>query len=406
MKARWASIIFAAGLGAGWLIFGGGTHETAETAGNKYVAPVVTKREPRPATNPHDVKFRNFAKELPTLSVEEREAFQKSLAPGDRAAAIEALLAQAGPYGIPEEDMSMLDQILKIWAGEDINGAWSWCQRIKSDVTREFVAGILLNGFADKDLDRAFALHLEMATENPDFGSSVPMKILHQAVSKDAASFLDLLGKLPFGNGGSARPEDFAEDFDFQQAAEGVTALRKNRGGKSPPVYPTNFLSTWASRDADAAYAWYCKNPGEPFNESCVNLIEGLEKQGSPGAVWVAEKLNDPGSARDAIIRWLTEFTEIYSGHNSTISSIAQAMPDAANRDRFLADMVTTSRYAYPIDPFGYALTQMSTPAARLDTLQRLGKSNKLDAAKIPDAQLQQWGLTRQQVEQVQASGR
>ncbi len=81
-------------------------------------------------------------------------------------------------------------------------------------------------------------------------------------------------------------------------------------------------------------------------------------------------------------------------------------MPDIAKRDRFLTDLVTTSKHAYPIDPFGYALTQISTPQARLETLQQLRRINKLDAAKIPDAQLQQWGLSRLQVEQLQAPGR
>jgi hypothetical protein len=74
--------------------------------------------------------------------------------------------------------------------------------------------------------------------------------------------------------------------------------------------------------------------------------------------------------------------------------------------DRFLADMVTTSRYSEPMNTFGYALTQMSSPEARLETLQRLRKADRLDAVKIPDAQLQQWGLTRQQVGQLQPPGR
>ncbi len=269
-------------------MFGGCIRESPETAGDKSATPVVRKRDVRPATNTHEAKFRNFAKKLSNPSIEDAEAFKKSLAPEDRAAAMEALLAQAGPYGIPELATSMIDEILKIWADEDINGAWSWCQRIDRDANRKFVAGKLIDGIVDKDMDRAFALHLEMTAEDPDFYSEVPMKLLDQAVSKDAASFLDLLGKLPFGNGGGGRPMDFAEDFDFQQAAEGVTALRKNHEGKSPPVYPTNFLSIWASRDADAAYAWYSKNPGEPFNESGVDLIKGIEKQGVPGAVWVA----------------------------------------------------------------------------------------------------------------------
>jgi hypothetical protein len=95
------------------------------------------------------------------------------------------------------------------------------------------------------------------------------------------------------------------------------------------------------------------------------------------------------------------------------IDSIAQAMPDAASRDRFLGDVMTASRPHDPAVDFNLALTQISSPAARLETLRQLvinshltGNNSHMRAANIPAAQLQQWGLTRQQVEQAQAPGR
>ena len=84
----------------------------------------------------------------------------------------------------------------------------------------------------------------------------------------------------------------------------------------------------------------------------------------------------------------------------STINSIAQAMPDTTSRDRFLGDILTTSPYSDPMAEVGFTLNQMSTPAARLEALQQLRNNNRLYPAKISDTQLQQWGLTRQQVEQ------
>jgi hypothetical protein len=258
-------------------------------------------------------------------------------------------------------------------------------------------------------VNRALALHVEMVTEYPLFHSSVPPNIFKQAASKDAASFLEVLGVLgelpcdPFAEN-IGELADFAVNFDFQQAADGLTALKTNRGGKSPPAFPTNFLSTWAARDADAAYAWFSKTERSPF-ETFGSFLDGIEKQGVPGSssTWAANKLNEAGTVRDAMIRSLTE-----DGSDrlpTTINSIAQAMPDAASRDRFLGDVVTMSNLSEPVVTFSYALTQMSSTTARLETLQRLGKGGDLFAVNIPDSLLQQWGLTRQQVEQAQARG-
>lgn len=403
MKPRWAPIFFAAGLGAGWLIFIGSSHETAETGTNS-AAPVVTKREPRPATTPHEAKFRSFAKQLPKLSAEEQAAFKKSLSPADRPAAIGAMLAQAGPDGAPVQTKTMLFEILDTWAGEDFEGAWEWSRTIENDASRSFVATRLLNAILDKDLDHALSLHLEMAAEDPEFKSDVPLTALKQAASKDAATFLELLGKLPMRNyGGASTGMNFAADFDFQQAADGITALRKS-AGRFPSERPSNFLASWAERNADAAYAWFSKNPDAGTFGNFNNLLEGIDKKGVSGAshTWAAGKLNDSGPARDAMIRNLAQFNM----GPTVISSIAQAMPDTASRDRFLGDLVTMHPFADPTVRLSNALNQMSTPEARLGILQTLGTSRKLDAAKIPDAQLQQWGLTRQQVEQAQVAGR
>jgi hypothetical protein len=409
MKAHLALIIFAAGLGAGWLIFGGGARESSEVAGKKSAAPVVREREARPVTIQDDAKFRSFAKELPNLSDGEQKAFKKSLAPGDRAAVLNALLAQAGRDGIPWQSKPMISEILKTWAGEDFNGAWAWYRRIESDASRKFVASHLLDELVSQDADRAFALHLEIAAENPDFISSVPEHFLHKAASKDAVAYLDFLGKLPSSKSCFGNKVDFAKDFDFQQAAEGVQALKKKHGGELP-VFATNFLYSWAEQDADAAYAWFAKTEpdktSDPFSEgsglgSFSDLLEGIEKQGGPGAshVWLAEKLNESGTARDEIGRLLSSF------HDPVIiNGIAKAMPDVASRDRFLDDVVTKSGASNAAVEFSYVLAQMSSPAVRLDSLHRWG--NRLNPANISDCQLQQWGLTRQQVEQPQAADR
>ena len=64
-----------------------------------------------------------------------------------------------------------------------------------------------------------------MAAEDPNFSSHIPLKILSTATTKDAGYILDLLEKMPFASGGSVTAMNFAVDFDFQQAADGFTAL-------------------------------------------------------------------------------------------------------------------------------------------------------------------------------------
>ena len=97
------------------------------------------------------------------------------------------------------------------------------------------------------------------------------------------------------------------------------------------PVFPSNFVSNWAARDADAAYAWFAKNENVTY-EKFGSLLEGVEKQGVPGAsyTWAADKLEEPGTARDAVIRGLAQFD--WERKTTTINSIAQAMPDDASR--------------------------------------------------------------------------
>jgi hypothetical protein len=333
------------------------------------------------------------------MSIEESDAFRKSLAPADRTAAIDALLAQAGPEGFHWTTKSMIGNILKAWAGEDFDGAWEWCSTIESDGNRNFVAAQLLDLLTENDPDRALALHLEMSAGDPKFISNVPLTLLGKTTSMDAGSFLDLLGKTPFGGGTSGTAMDFAADFNFQQAADGINALLRTQQGKHPPAFPTNFIASWAARDPDAAYTWFSKNQNIPF-ENFGSLLEGIEKQGVPGAsiTWAADKLNQSAPTRGAMIHSLSQIDN--SHRATTINSIAQALPDTASRDHFLTDVITMSNESNPADAFGFALNAMSSPEVRLEALRRLAESKRLDIAKTPDAQLQTWGLNRQQVEQ------
>lgn len=397
MKSHWAFLIFVPGLDAGCLVSHGGSHESA-VAANETVA---RKHEARPAKNPHEAKFRSFAKQLPKLNEEEREAFEKSLAPANRAAAIEALLAQTSVYGLSGDASTMVSHILNIWAGDDFNGAWAWCQQIENDLTRQFIASQLLSILVDKDPDRALALHLKMAAHYPNFkfiNSIVPTVVIQKASSKNAAYFLDIEGKLPFGVASQGNGVSFAADFNFQQAADGVTALIQSHDGKEPRLFPSNFISSWAVRDADAAYAWFYKNK-EIASNDFGRILEGIEKKEGHDAsiAWAAVKLNESGARRQDVI---SSFDRSFAVIPSNVSAIARSMPDAASSDRFLGDVVALNYGDNPLSDLGYAINQMSTPTVRLDAMQRLATRRRLDTSRISDAQIKAWSLTREQMEQ------
>lgn len=372
MKARLVFIGFAAGLGAGWLIFGG-MRESAETTGNKSAAPVVASREVQPVKDPDEARFRKFIKELPTLSDKNKD-----------------------PFNVVNFEQ-----------------AWAFCRRIESDADRKLITSQFLNVLVETDPNRAFALYLGMVAEDPAFSSNVRPILLRQAASDNATSFIDILGRQPFDISITSAEVTFAKDFDFQQAADGFTAILRKKPENpfsSHPQLPANFLTEWAARDADAALACFAEGTIWDF-ENFDNLIEGIGKQGNPSAAfaWAAAKLNklvELGDPNDMVyyMNTIRTLTQSNSDRRPTIiNTIAQAMPDA-RRDRFLDDVVTMGNFINPTVEIGYALTQMSSPERRLYTLQQLG--HRLDAEKIPDTQLQQWGLTRQQVEQAQASDR
>lgn len=284
-----------------------------------------------PTKSAHDAKWQTFAKQFPSYSLEERDAFKKNLAPEDRITAIEALLSQSGPDGIDQMSKHMINEILKNWSVEDFNGAWKWSQGVTNDRSRRFIAGKLLDTLVVSNQERALSLHLETIAVDSEFYSQVPTVLLSTTNFRSAEQLVDFLGQLPPSNGSSGRNVTFDTNFDFQSTGEKLAALIERNEGRKPDVWPSNFLSSWAGRDPDAAFEFFATNKALPFDDFS-DLLNGIEQQGVPGAAaaWVVDKLE---SHREVVIKGLSQIAR--SERAAIYNSISLALPDAASREQF-----------------------------------------------------------------------
>jgi hypothetical protein len=397
MTKRRYLLIFATSLSLAWLLHRGNQPAGRPDPFNNPRTKAVRTRERE--TSQTD-KWRDFGKRSLGFSEEERGNFVKNLAPKDRAKAMEALAAQAGRNGLDPGLKSMMEGILRIWANEDFETAWSWSQRNSETASRRFIMEVLLDSLVAKDPDKALELYLQVKGEYPDFDSSVPFTLITAKTREGAGAFVDLFSKLPLGDGCSFGSMEFARDFDFQSAADGAATLMNGRENERPPAFPDNLFRQWATRDPESAYAWWAANGSLPDNDWC-DLIIGVGKGSTPEAAagWAADKLEEAAASREKIIRELTATT----GRNERIiQQISEAMPDGAIRDRFLTDILLMSPSVDPTSTYEFAIPALSSPEARLSAFQKMReKKPSAEIGIISDAQLRQWQLSRSQLERI-----
>jgi hypothetical protein len=393
MKIQSHPIILASGLIVAGLTIGWRTR-SAVTALNP---PLLVKSPPhsarrhesQPTIIKTNTKWQNFASHVSEMSNEEKKAFAENITPQDRRVAIEALLTQGGPGGFDSEIKQVIDQLLGSWVSENFEEVWAWSRQLKSEGTKNFMAGMLLDILLKTDPSRALNLYLELEQTHPGFKSKVPEKVLASAALKNAQEFLDFAGKFRFGWDAGESCE-FAKDFNFQQVADGIAKFSKKEESKLPWGFPSNFYHVWAVRDREAAFASF--TGGELSRlESLDGFLGNLEDHSNPEAVWnwVAEKIQKSEVSSKAIRRGLCGLESV------SINGIIQALPDAAVRDRFLIQVACEYGEIPTI-----AISAMSSSKARLEAFSQLRKQDyyELDITKFTEADLQAWGVTRQQI--------
>lgn len=405
MKKSWQVLIFAAGLSLGWLIRGGGDSEPKVAAASVPVSKATRRHEGAATSSAHPAKWQSIGKQALQFNDNEREDFLKNLAPKDRLQALEALAAQSGPDGLDWRLQGMIRKILKDLADQDFDSAWSWSKGIASEATRRYMMVSLLKELVKVDPEQALSLHLEQLAAEPNFTSGVPHTLVDATVREGAQAMLDLFAKFPAkSGGGSGSDMKFPKDFDFQLLADGI---RKMTNETDPlPAYPMNFLSEWAARNPEAAYAYWSGGGVPLWFGGWDKLIDGIETHGEPGAAaaWTVAKLADPSAPRRKIIGDLTNAIE--SGRMSKINSIAQAMPDAGARDRFFTDVLVMNQYSEPVTQLGFAFQALSSPQARLDAIREISAAGReMNLQKTDAAGFEAWGFTRGQAEQMIAAG-
>lgn len=384
------------GIAAGWWIHGGvtlagfpGTAKSSRPASmqiNDSQLPIVKS----------DSKSQMFTNQFSTASREEKKILEGAITPQDRKGVLEALISQGGPGGFTEGMEELIERILALWGSENFEEAWAWSQQIHGHGTRNFLAEKLLNLLVETDPKRALALHLEFTGTNVDFDSKVPEKILAKAALTNADDFLTYAEKFETIHFGTGRDCEFAADFNFQAVAEGLAKLTKADASKKfPKGFPANFFETWAERDHQAAF-----NGG--VLTGLIDFRDFLPDIGTTDTErswdWVAQQIQSSEVSSKAISKSLHIPSESFN-------RIIQALPDAVTRDRFLLQVVMEGGVIYgPNDIPSIAISAMSSPQARLEAfsqMQQLREKDswgELDTASITDADLQAWGITRQQI--------
>lgn len=400
MKKWWCLLILAVALAFAWMIYRSNDLAGTTDAASSPNVKTVRTRERRVAES---VNWRDFGRRAMEFSDEERGAFAKNLESKDRIRAMETLVEQAERDGLASHIKLMMEAILRDWANEDFDAAWSWIQQRTEATSRRFVMEVLLATLVPRNPERALALYLQEKEEYLDFDSSVPFSLLAAKTRDGADGFIDLFSKLPMGDGISLGTMEFAMDFDFQLAADGVVAAMKDRENMRPPVFPENFFKQWAMQDSEAAFVWWTANGSLPGN-NWIELIIGVEKSSTPEAAgeWAADKWEGAEASREEMIRELTATT---GRNNSIIQTIAESMSDRSVRDQFLTDILVKSHSSDPASTYQFAVPGISTPQARLETFRKMKAAGKsIDGESLTENH-QAWGLTREQIDLIFADG-
>ncbi len=392
-------LVFALGIPVAWVIRDNYPAKPDATVVQTPDTKSARSRHVVPTKSPHAGKWSAFGKRANDLNKEEREKAVKELDPEDRLAALEALASQAGLNGLSYGVKKMMEKILESWAIENFADAWTAARSTKNPDLADFMRKTVLAQLAKTDPDRAFALHLEQKAVEPDFWSIAPSNFLSSKLRISAAAYIDALKQLPFGGKSTTFPnEKFAENFDFQTAADGLVKLMSEQKNKRPSSFPANFFSEWSKVDPDGAFEWWAVNPSLPVGGlgDILKAMDRLQPDTSSG--WLAARLQDPAMPRERFIQTIVNSDDYFA---SQIHTIAGAMRDDATADAFLTEALVMNSTRRPMEQYANAITALSSPAARLHAFQTMNASHRrLEVAEISDAQFEAWGITRQQAEQ------
>jgi hypothetical protein len=257
-------LIFIGSIALGWLMRGGAPAENLQQSAQTSSARQELATKADRAKDAREAKFKNLAKQFATMESDEVDAYCANIAPQERGPFLETLFREEDPSGYSSQSYWMIDKILGIWATEDYESAWAWSQQITNDLCRRYILAKLLEKLAENDPTRALNESIEMSAADPKFHSSVGLNLLNKAASKSAGDFNEVLAKLPLSDNTCTPNINFAEDFDFQKAAEATSALLKKQQ-ELPAAFPRNFMTIWGERDPDAAFAWFATQKESRF---------------------------------------------------------------------------------------------------------------------------------------------
>ncbi|RYD35683.1 MAG: hypothetical protein EOP87_06925 [Verrucomicrobiaceae bacterium] len=394
IRVKWlpALLVFAIGLPLGWLL------RDADLSDRSSFSPFFPKpvaRHGSTAGTGAEERWNNFASGMMGAGGPD----WKDLPPGDRAAALRAMIDLTGPrrHQLDRHLEKTMGEVLKEWATDDLEGALSAARDTSNEDLRQFMIDGIKRSLIGKDLDKLLALEQEFPQRRMRFGVAMVHQGVMATLEQGAEKFIAALEKAP-ASGGTGIEGKFPADFDFEFAADGMARVMASIDSPTNVVCPTNFFREWAKQDADAAFSWWLANEPLPFSNlgDLISVPEG--KSPEDAAAWLAAKIQQPAIDREKIIRELgREYPEVLSVR---ISAIAQAMRDTGASDVFLTDFLRLNSHP-DLDrqyTMAFVFSSMSSPAARLAAIQTIrDREGYVRIDHFTNEQFASWGISREQ---------
>lgn len=235
-------------------------------------------------------------------------------------------------------------------------------------------------------------------------GWNMPAQLGQILGKRNAETMVRTLGAfISYGGSYSSGVEfEFAPDFDFRTAADGLAAIHSRLGhGDSLALRPHNFVEEWTKRDPAAAWEWVREGNGFLFNDltkflDCYSVVAPPEEVA--GMLVEAMVLKSTSSEKFEVA-----WNVLRERPNATLISefLAQAPGGREDNLRNLFSQASTGYYGN-MDAFKQLLLQQMSGPERTAVLAR-GFKNGVSSTDITffTPLLRQLGHSDEEIRQI-----
>lgn len=252
-------------------------------------------------------------------------------------AMLDELSADHNCWNSENPSHAIIGALLKEWTQRNPEAAWEWAANFSEINLREVFSAEVLCLMAHVDSEKALRLLLENhGRMSYGYAEDVVDALMTAAAKEGIESMKRIRDSLPGGISPYYSEITFPDGFDFPGLAE---AMRK---GDSILGYYGNLvlISNWAKADPEAAWSWWLAHPvstGVSNNrDSAMNLVHGYaEIHGQNEALqWLVGKFVE--TYGEKAVWEMSDIMEEISDSPQTVTTMAKALPTAAESDDFL----------------------------------------------------------------------